>query len=98
MVAQARALLFSEGVVDLHLDSLGHGTFLVADVEVEAAVAALLDLVIKLDLEVLVLFLEPELGIVALPAPLSRSRRQGDNAILAEDPIALGVAVLGEVA
>ena len=98
VVGQSRALLLAGGIIDLDLDAFRHGALLVSAVKIEAAVAALLYLVIKLDLEVLVLFLEPEVGIVALSAPLAGSRCQGHNTILSEDPIALGVAVLVEVA
>ena len=44
VIGQPRALLLAGGIIDLYLDSLGYGALLVADVEVEAAVAALLDL------------------------------------------------------
>ena len=98
VIGQPCTLLLAGGIIDLDLDTFRHGALLVADVKIEAAVAALLYLVIKLDLEVLVFFLEPEVGIVALPAPLAGSRCQGHNAILTEDPITLGVAVFVEVA
>src|SRR5262249_36955888 len=86
------------GVVDLHFDAGGNGLSQFADMEVKAAVAALGDLVLEVGVEIGVLFLGPEIGVVALPALLAGPRLQFDDAVLVQRPVALGREVPGQVA
>ena len=54
-------------VEDLHLDAFLDGLLQIADLEVEAAVAFLFDLVLEFTFEILVLLLRPEISVITLP-------------------------------
>jgi hypothetical protein len=84
------------GIVDLDFDAFGDGIVDVADAEVEPAVAALLHLVIELDLEVGVIFLGPKVGGPTGPAFFALARGEGGDAVF-EGPVAGGVPVGGDI-
>ena len=85
-------------VVDLHLDAVSDRALRVPDVKVEPAVAALLDLVVELALEISILTLEPEVRAEAAPAFLTGTGCQGDHTVGVELPVSLGLPVSIEVA
>src|SRR5262249_48213499 len=97
VISELGVLLLVAGIVDLHLDALLDGLLEIADVEIEPAIASLFELVFELGFEVLVLLLGPQIGVIALPTRLSVARHQSDDAIVAENPVALGKALLGQV-
>ena len=66
----------------MHFDDRSHGFLSVGDVEIEAAVAAFLKLVFKVNFKVLVCILEPEVIAVARPVCFARSRLQVGDAVI----------------